>query len=248
MVARRTITHIIRLSSTGSTNEVARKLASTGEGEGTVVKAGTQSAGRGRRSREWFSPEGGLWFSVILRPKFPAGRIPMLTLLAGVAVANAVRTFTGLEAGVCWPNDILVNGKKVCGILCEAGGYEKNKFVILGIGINSDFHTGELPLELLKKPTTLRDELGHKVDSEQLFQAVLSELDRLYGQSSKGVFEQVLSEWAKLDVLKGKTVRVNTPSGELFGVASGLDSDGSLLLEAEGKVKRVSAGDVQLIK
>lgn len=179
---------IVFLREVGSTNEYAKELASYGAKEGTVVLAETQTAGRGRLGRAWISPKGGLYFSVILRPRISASEAVKLVFVAGLAVARILEEVCGLHVEIKKPNDVLVNGKKISGILAETNTTgEKVNYTIIGIGINVNFDVKEtLPKELAKNATSLENELDKKIRLEQLFKALIEKLESLYVLFLKG--------------------------------------------------------------
>jgi BirA family biotin operon repressor/biotin-[acetyl-CoA-carboxylase] ligase len=231
-----------------STSLTLRELAQDGEPEGTVVVAEEQRAGRGRLGRGWSSPKGGLWFSVLLRPPVLPPEAPKLTLLAGVAVARALKNTLGLDARLKWPNDVLVQGKKLCGILSESLCGDKVDYVILGIGINANFLLSALPEELRRSAITVREVLQRSVDRHALLRAILNELERLYAPFCAGDRTSVLEQWKALSDTPGKRVRVETTTGVVEGEAVDIDGDGALVVRtAEGTVT-VASGDCVHLK
>jgi BirA family biotin operon repressor/biotin-[acetyl-CoA-carboxylase] ligase len=181
LCARRFGNSIFFSRAVGSTNDWAKELAEHGAAEGTVAIAETQTAGRGRLDRTWVSPKGGLYFSVILRPRLKPAEAVRLVFVAGLAVAEALSEKHGLKAETKWPNDVLVNGRKVCGILSEMNATgEKVNFVILGVGVNANFDVKKaLPEELWESATSLECELGRRVELEELFRMLLEKLERV---------------------------------------------------------------------
>ena len=226
-----------------SSSQTLRELAADGEAEGTVVVAEEQSAGRGRLGRGWSSPKGGLWFSVLLRPPVPPAEAPKLTLMAGVAVARALKDMPGLEARLKWPNDVLVDGKKLCGILAESRGGENVEYVILGVGINANFLVSVLPELLRQSAITVREVLRRTVDRHALLRAILRELETRYAPFCAGDHQSIIAEWKGLADTLGKPVRVETATGIVEGTAEDIDAQGALVVRtAEGEVT-VPAGD-----
>jgi len=164
-----------------STNDVAKELAIKGAKEGTIVIAETQSRGRGRRGRKWISPEGGIWFSIILRLKIDPEDIFRLTLMAAAVVAKVINDMFTLKAEVKWPNDVMIGGKKVCGVLTEMvtkGGIVD--FVVVGVGINANIDVDSFSEPLRKFLTSLKEELKEDIDRERLLRALLEELEKRY--------------------------------------------------------------------
>jgi BirA family biotin operon repressor/biotin-[acetyl-CoA-carboxylase] ligase len=226
-----------------STNTTLRELAQGGEPEGTVVVAEEQRAGKGRLGRGWASPRGGLWFSVLLRPPVAPSEAPGLALMTGVAVARALSKQLGLEARLKWPNDVLVSGKKLCGILAESRSDGKLEYVILGIGINANFLVSALPEELRRSAVTVREVLRHPVDRLGLLRAILKELDAGYSEFRAGRSADILAEWKRLSETLGRTVRVETATGVVEGVAEDVDARGALVVRMPEGAVSVSTGD-----
>ncbi len=227
-----------------STNGLAMHLAETGAPEGTVVIAEEQSAGRGRRGREWVSPRGGIWLSVILRPGFETSHVPLIALAASVAAARAIRESTGLQAGVKWPNDVLVGGAKAVGILAETG--PGAAWVVVGIGINVNVPRALLPADARYPATSLAERAGSPVDRVRLTRTLLGELDKAYAMlGTEGGAAAVLRDWRGLSETLGQMVRVEGDACGFEGRAIDVDSDGALLVRLPGgRIERVLAGDV----
>lgn len=227
-----------------STNDLACRMARVGYEEGTLIIAEHQTAGKGRLGRSWLSPEGGVYLSLILRPMIEPDSMPILTMLAGVATAKAIRRITNLEAVLKWPNDILINNKKVSGILAEMeveAGIPH--FVILGIGINANIETGILRL---KNATSLMDEMGEGIDRRELIKELLVGIEDLYLPFKEHHdHSHILREWEGLDSTFGRMVKVKTLTGVLEGKAEGIDKDGAMrILLPNGEIKRLKAGEV----
>ena len=241
--------NIVFLREVGSTNDLAKELAGYGAVEGTVVVAETQTAGRGRLDREWVSPVGGLWFSVVLRPELKPAEAVRLVFVAGLAVAEILRELYGLKSETKWPNDVLVNGRKVCGILTEMNTTdEKVNYVIVGIGVNANFDVAKVFSEELRKvAVSLENELGRKVRLEELFRALLEKLENFYKLFLKEGFDHILKEWKKYAGFLGCQVEVVSRTEKWFGLALDVGDDGSLILRLkDGTVKRVFTGDATL--
>ena len=229
-----------------STNDIAKELALRGTSEGTVVVAETQTAGKGRFKREWASPEDGLWLSIILKPNVQLRQVSKLTLLASVAVARTINRLYGLKSEIKWPNDVLINEKKVCGIITESQTMGKTlRFAVLGIGINANFDTAVFPTHLKESATTLRKELGRKIDREKLLGEVLAEIESCYGLLRRGRFEVILGEWRRLAGLLGSYVEIDSDARRIQGWAIDIDDDGALIVRLKDKTPlRVISGDV----
>jgi BirA family biotin operon repressor/biotin-[acetyl-CoA-carboxylase] ligase len=224
-----------------STQTVARELARSGAPEGTLVVAEHQRAGRGRAGRTWVDRPGeNVLCSLVLRPVLPPARVPQLALTGAVAVAEAVEGITGAAPGIKWPNDLLLGGRKFCGVLAEAASDgETVALVILGIGINVNQRA--FPAGLEARATSLALELGCAVDRSSLLQAVLISLDRWYEVYGRLGFAAVQPEWSRRSVLAGQPI----VSGAVRGVALGIDGDGALLVRSDaGHTHRIVAGEV----
>ncbi len=240
---------IVFLHEATSTNDFAKELANYGADEGTVVLAENQSAGKGRLGRVWLSPRGGLYFSIILKPKIKISDAVKLVFVASLAVAESIRNLYGLKVETKWPNDVLVDGKKVCGILAETSSIgERLKFVVLGVGVNVNLNVEKaFPKELQESATSLQDMLGRKVEIEKLFKKLLERLERLYTLFLKNGFTQILEKWKKFASFLGCQVEVSSDSQKWSGTALDVEEDGSLSLKLEnGTVKRFLSGDITL--
>ncbi len=237
---------VLCLNRTDSTNRVAHDIASKNAQSGTVVFAETQSQGRGRLGRQWSSPSGGLYFSVLLRPKLNIEELPKITLQTAESVCRVLNKHYQIDAKTKWPNDVWVGGKKICGILTETRAEADRVFyVVIGIGINVNSLLKSLP----SQATSMKRCLKRKVNRSVLAVRVLSELeariDALNYSSSRRIHEQ----WRKSSLLLGKKVRVKTLRGMLAGKAMDIDKDGALVIDSpvEGR-KRILSGDVLLCR
>jgi BirA family biotin operon repressor/biotin-[acetyl-CoA-carboxylase] ligase len=229
---------LVRLGVAESTNDLARLLAAGGVPEGTVVVAAQQTHGRGRLGRTWASPPGGLWCSVIVRPDGDA-EWGLLSLAAAVAVAEAVERAAGAPAAIRWPNDVLIGGAKVAGILIETAPGA----AILGIGLNANIDPAALG-DLRTPATSLSAMLGHPVPLDALRDLVLECLATWYAAWAASD-PAVSAAWSARDATRGMPVVVQGPDGTVRGVAEGVDGDGALLVRtAGGDVRRVLAGDL----
>jgi BirA family biotin operon repressor/biotin-[acetyl-CoA-carboxylase] ligase len=228
-----------------STNTNAMKLASEGAEEGTVVLAKMQRMGKGRLNREWHSPKGGLWLSLILRPDINSSEATRLTLMAALAVARTIRGVYNLDAKIKWPNDVLIKGKKVCGIFTEARSLENRiDYVILGIGINANFDLKDLPEEIRNLTTTLGGEIGSELDLEKLLLALLMEIDKYYEILKIGNTNIILNEWRKLSDTLGRRVKIITLKETIEGIALDVDDMGALIVRTDdNKEQKFLAGD-----
>ena len=227
---------VIRYGQVPSTQDLAREAAQKLGGIGTVILAESQSLGRGRKGRSWASPVGGLYFTAVLRPSSRPGLIP---LMAGVAVAEAIRRLTGLGAELKWPNDILMGRKKVAGVLAETVWRgDEALYTLLGIGLNIN---NILP-EDLPQATTLSKELGREVDAESLLSELLGEIG-VWSERLDESLDGVLDAWRGLSATLGRKVDVVDSTGEwIRGVAVDVDLDGALLVDVGGEIRRVHSG------
>ena len=236
---------------TGSTNDVVEKLARDGVAEGVVVFAETQTKGRGRLGRKWVSPpRKGLWFSVLLRPELRPAAVTQLTVAAATALTRAIRKQTELQPQVKWPNDILIKGRKIAGVLTELSAeLDRVKHVILGIGVDVNLTASDLPPEVRRLATSMRIESGRTYRRADLAAAILTELDRDYSRIREGDFGGIAEEWGRQCATLGQQVRIETGGRVLEGRAEALDQDGALLLRTDhGHLERIIGGDVTLQK
>ncbi len=236
---------------TGSTNIDAKRYAEEGEPHGTTVVANTQSAGRGRRGRLWQSPAGSaIYMTILLKPQFVPDKASMLTLVMALSVADAIVEATGLSAGIKWPNDIVVNKKKVCGILTEMNAeLDYIQYVVIGVGINVNNNSPEeFPEEIRQTATSLKIESGMQISRAVLLERVLAHFEKNYDIFTKTLDLSALMEAYDARLLNlNAEVRVLDPKGEYTGVARGINPAGELLVEKEnGEVVPVYAGEVSV--
>lgn len=237
---------ILSYDTVDSTNTVAFSLAEKGILEGMVVFAEAQRKGRGRLGRSWISPKSkGIYLSLVLRPKIAPERAALITLLAAVGCAEAIRKISGLRAQIRWPNDILVNNKKVCGILTEMQTQDnKVEFIILGIGINVDIPISKLPPEA----TSLKKE-SKRVESQfsrlELARELLRQLDQRYLSFKHKGSAKIIAQWKNLSALSGKRVKVFFSDRTIEGQSQDIDEQGALIVRLDNGFKQhVLAGDV----
>jgi BirA family biotin operon repressor/biotin-[acetyl-CoA-carboxylase] ligase len=232
-----------------STNDRAKELAEAGAVHGEVVIAESQTAGRGRRGRTWASPSGrNLYMSVILRPQLPPQRAPELTLVASLAACDACRQ-AGVEAGIKWPNDVLVDGRKVAGILTELSAEpDAVHWVVLGIGVNLNSGEDDFPDELRDVATSLAIERGQAVPRALFTAALLSTLEEWLDLHASEGFGPIREAWRARSFTLGREVRVDSDGAEVTGVAEDIDEVGALLVRTRSGLSRVVAGDVHLVR
>lgn len=239
---------LVYLDEVDSTNNYARKLAEDGVQHGTLVVADYQNGGKGRRGRTWVMPHGkAIAMSLIVRPDIRPEKASMMTLVTGMAVAEAIKKVTGLDTKIKWPNDIVINGKKISGILTEMSAeMDGINYVVIGIGINANFT--EFPEELRETATSLQQQLGYPVDRGAIICMTMKIFEIYYErfmetQSMKGLAEEYQQMLVNLD----RQVRVLEPGNEYSGVARGIDETGQLLVEKEnGETVAVYAGEVSV--
>jgi len=237
------IYEVQELTETDSTNRVAKELAVNGAPEGTLVVANRQSMGKGRLGRSFFSPEGGIYMSMVLRPQIAAEQAVLITTCAAVAVARAIEKVSDVTAGIKWVNDIFVNGKKVCGILAEAGLSAQSdypEYVVLGIGINVKKQS--VPEELKKIVGCLEDD-ARAVIKEELIAVVWGEFRKLYQNLSTAVY---MEEYKERSVLLGREVTVLSAEGDYRAVVTDIDKDGHLVIERDGRREILSSGEISV--
>jgi len=239
----------------GSTQERARELAREGAPHGTLVISKVQTGGRGRLGRRWVSPAGGLWMSLVLRPDISTRMAARTTQAAAVGAAKALRGF-GVEARIKWPNDLLVHGRKVCGILAELsvpvaakragpGAERPVDFVVLGVGLNADVETEELGVSD-REVATLRSELGHDVDLLEALNSLLSHIDAELRRIED--FDAILDDWRALNCTLGTRVRVRKFGEVLEGVALDLGPEGELLLKTSDGLLKLYEGEIEQLE
>jgi BirA family biotin operon repressor/biotin-[acetyl-CoA-carboxylase] ligase len=228
-----------------STNDIAKRWARQGAEEGTVIVAEEQTAGRGRMKRTWLSPKGSIALSIILRPQL--AYISSLIMVASLAVVHGIEQVTGLKSQIKWPNDVLVNNKKMCGILIESDlRGSAVDYAIIGIGINVNLRLSEFP-EVPPTATSLSHELGRDVSRLDVIRCLLAETERLYLALPTG--QPVYQEWRDSLVTLGKKVQVRSGAITYKGIAESVAGDGSLCLrQSDGSLIKIVAGDVTLRK
>ena len=227
-----------------STNSTAKELAQDGAKEGTVVIARIQHQGRGRFDRIWQSPDGGVYLSMILRPKKSTEKISLLPLVAALAVVRTI-TLYGLHTTIKWPNDIQVNGKKIAGILLESEikGPEVI-YVVVGIGINLNIDRKDLSPDIRPQSTSMFHELEFRVDYHEFLRAFFTQFERVYSLFADHQLQKIIDEWKIHTDTLGKTIRVQTSTETLQGIAFDIDPLGFLLLRIEnGEIKKILSGD-----
>lgn len=235
-----------------STNDVAHRLGREGVPEGAVIIAGSQSEGRGRGGKAWFSPSDvNLYCSVVLRPELPPQDVPLLTLISSVVLVDTLESY-GVKGGIKWPNDILVDGRKVAGVLTEAsttGG--RVDFLVLGFGVNVNATRALLDSGLggdAKGATSLVEILGREVDLVEFAASLLTRLEEWYLAFLREGRRIIVAAWNDRSIMAGRRVEVQEATGAVVGKVLGIDAEGHLVVEPlPGKTHRVISGDVRLI-
>ncbi|MGS0765895.1 biotin--[acetyl-CoA-carboxylase] ligase [Syntrophomonas curvata] len=245
-LAGKTIYHYDQLS---STNSIARLMTASGAGEGTMVMSESQSRGKGRRSRYWECPPGrGILVSIILRPSIAIREIPHLTLLAGVSVAESLCRISGCNAGIKWPNDIIIDGQKVCGILAESMTSKSyGPAVIIGVGINVNQEQSELPPDCRKTSTSLKIKTGNDLPRLRILREFINSWDEHYRCFLDSGSQYVKDKWLTYNHTLGRRVTVNRGSDSVSGQAVAISDNGGLLVRlADGEIREFMADDVTL--
>ena len=232
-----------------STNTMAKKIAlHTAEriDEGRLIITERQSAGKGRLGREWFSPAGGIWLSIILYPQLSPSYISRITLMTAVAVVQAIKTCTQIESQIKWPNDVLINEKKVCGILTEMSTeLDIINWVVVGIGINANVDIRDFPKDIQKNTTSLKETSGKEISRVQLLQTFLQEFEKYYEKLKRKRFPSILKEWKLYSHTLGRKIRVDMGEKIITGEAVDINEEGVLILKKEdGELIKIISGTI----
>jgi len=228
-----------------STNLYAKQLAQESVCEGTVVVADIQISGRGRKDRNWSSPFGGLWLSIVLYPKLPPERGMLVTMTASVAVAQAINEITGLNPKIKWPNDILLNKKKVCGVLTEIEAeMDRINYSIIGIGINVN---NEIEEDLQGIAISLKSIVGVQISRVKLLQSMLKHLDENYVKLVSKDYSSIRNFWFSYANIIGKKIQVDYENEDILGVVIDVDESGCLILKTDKDQVRIVSGDITFL-
>jgi BirA family biotin operon repressor/biotin-[acetyl-CoA-carboxylase] ligase len=230
-----------------STNNIAKFLGEEDEEEGTVIIADKQTKARGRSGKPWKSPKGGSWLSILIRPNVPPTHASLITLAAGVAVCKTLRRL-GVKSEIKWPNDILIGGKKVSGILTEAKATFNNlDYVVVGIGIDTNLNIEDFPEELQKGVTSLKNEADREIQEAKLIDIFLEEFEEVYNLFKEEKYEKILNKWRLLSKTIGSEVIIKQPLGKIIeGYAIGINKEGSLIIEKnDGTLEKIFAGELR---
>ncbi|MGI6776660.1 MAG: biotin--[acetyl-CoA-carboxylase] ligase [Acetivibrionales bacterium] len=240
-----------------STNTYAKKLALDGCPEGTVIVAGRQTNGKGRMGRNWDSAnKSGIWMSIVLRPDILPEQAQIITLAVSVAVVKAIESLFGLKCGIKWPNDVILNGKKVCGILTEMGcETDRINYIVVGIGVNVNQDEDDFAVELKDKATSIKMSMIKEnmingdmdINRSELIKQVLFEMEKLYENICRLKVREILDEWKKYSVTIGNEVKVVCRGIEYKGFAKDITEDGGLLVNCDdGASRKVLSGEISL--
>jgi BirA family biotin operon repressor/biotin-[acetyl-CoA-carboxylase] ligase len=240
---------IVQVKSCLSTNDVAKDLALSGEEEGTVVISEEQTQGKGTKGRSWYSArKKGLYLSVVLYP--PRPDISLLPLVAGVALSEAVSSSFGIRVRLKWPNDLVWEGKKLGGILCESAfSGDRINYAVLGIGLNLSHVRDDFPEEIRDRAVSLKLISKEELDEKALLGKLWQSLNHWYGQFRHEKGDRIISAYQEISVLSpGKKVVLDTDRGEISGIYSGISVQGGLVLESEGKKKTYFSSEITAVK
>ena len=245
--------NIIYYNSVDSTNNVAKNLAQEGCASGTVVVAATQTGGKGRLGRMWFSAQDkGIWMSIVLKPSITLQDIQLITIGASIAVARSISDIAGFDVKIKWPNDIILNSRKVCGILTEMSLEEENvNYIVVGIGVNILQEMDDFPEDIKALATSLKIEAKdadvHIPSRCSLVKKILFEMEKIYSKIEKGLSEEVISEWRQFSVTLGKRIRFAIKDQQYEGTAVDIENDGKLVVKCDDNITRkVLSGEIQI--
>ena len=231
-----------------STQKLANELANGGAKEGTIIVADEQTKGRGRLAREWYSPKySGIWMSLICKPNIPIQQAPQLTLLTAVAVAQAIEEVAEVSPFIKWPNDILLNGKKVTGILTELQAEaDRVHSIIIGIGMNVNQEQEDFPDELQNKASSLRVEMGEIYPRERILASILKHFEVLYFRYMEDGFSHIKQLWESYAISVGKKITATTINDKIIGIALGITDEGVLLIKDDhGQIHSIYSADIE---
>ena len=236
---------IVYFNKIDSTNIYAKKLAKEGDKEGCVVIADVQEKGRGRKNRIWFSPEGGLWFSVILYPKIPPQNAMIITMAASISIAEAIKKNTNLKPVIKWPNDLLFQEKKICGIFTELDAeMDWINYAVIGIGINVNNFINK---DLRNIATSLKIETKKEFSRVKLLADILNNFDINYSHIKSGNIKFIRDTWFSYTNIIGRDVKVNNENVIVEGIVIDVDNEGCLILDTNNGIIRVFSGDITYI-
>ena len=232
-----------------STNDIAKKFVYNDAPEGTVIIAEQQTAGRSRSKNDWASPEGGIWMTLILKPEVTLLEASKLTIVTGVAIAKTLHDKFNLDAGIKWPNDIMIGNKKICGILTEAvTDYDDLKAVLIGVGIDVNINQSDLPDNLQDIATTVSEESTEEIKRAEIMKVFFSIFEELYEEFKNGQFKHIIGEWRRLSSTTGNRVKVYKDGKAMLADAVGIDNQGALIVELDdGSLEKIISGECIII-
>ncbi len=240
--------HIYYYPRLDSTNEALKRSIKDYPPEGTVYVAGKQEGGKGRRGRKWESPLGGLWFSFLLHPTLPLPQTALLSLVFAVSLTKSLDVFAGLPCQIKWPNDIYCQGKKIAGILLEMSGEIDNADnLIVGIGINVNLRTNDLPVAISTHSTSLLEICGREIATDNLLITVLKDLDSYYQEFLNHGFSSILLEFKSRCLHLGKAIETTRGLDIIRGINTDIDDMGNLVVQCQDNLVRISTGDVKVL-
>lgn len=241
---------IIFVESVDSTNNYAKKMAEEKFQDGTVIIAEEQTNGRGRLGREWISPMGkGIWMTIMLKPRIKPEQAAQITLIAAFAVAKGIKNICNIDTMIKWPNDVVVNGKKVCGILTEMGAeIDRINYLIVGIGINANTDELDFLNSGLNVATSLKIQKGEEINRKLLISDIIKKFEELYMSFIlRESIEHIINDYKKVSATLGKEVRLLTREGEFRGIALDINNRGYLIVQMDnGEIKEISSGEVSV--
>ncbi|MCP3923520.1 MAG: biotin--[acetyl-CoA-carboxylase] ligase [Desulfobacterales bacterium] len=241
---------VVFFDETDSTNIKARDLAEEGAEEGTIVIAESQTMGRGRKGRSWYTGKGsGIFLSLILRPPLAPTEVAITTLMTAIAMVEAVKSVTKVEPKIKWPNDLLLGGKKICGILTEVSTeMDSVNYIIVGIGININTEAVSFPKEIKNIATSLHIETGEKFKRKLITQSFLKSFEKLYNILKNRNFNHIMKEWKKHSDMIGKRVEIEIFERKIKGVVEDIEDDGVLrVCSDDGSIERIISGDIHFV-
>lgn len=232
-----------------STQNEALKIANESPNEGIIIIAEKQTGGKGRSGRKWISPKGGIFFSIILHPKFDISRITLFPIASSLALSTAIEKTCKITTELKWPNDLTIKGKKLAGMLVDAS-FESNKIenLVLGVGINFEINSKEVEKILKKTPNfygvVSLSEQKKKIKAKKLLQSFLVELEKIYEELNNNQTKKIISKWTERSSTIGKRIEVDTYQGKVKGEALKIDEDGGLIVKEGEKITKIFAGDI----
>ena len=236
---------ILHFKTLDSTNQYALDMINEGVSDGTVILSDVQKKGKGRKKRFWYSPLGGLWFSVILYPKIHPEKAMLITMTASVSISEAIKEVTGLDTEIKWPNDILLHKKKLCGILTELeSDNDSIKYAIVGIGINVN---NNISVELKETAISIKEAKGIEIPLIELFYEILKRFDINYNSLKTKKFDKIRDSWLTLSNIVGRRVEINQDDKIIHGYVCDIDKNGHLIVNTGMVEEIINIGDIKYL-